>query len=195
MRYNFRTVRHLGRILLDAVTVLSLILFVATVAFWTRSYAVGDHWIWHDTPGNQERFASLASGRGWVRYGWWDNSRLSGINAPPGYRSVRAPEEGIYPIRRAGDRTVSLLGLRYDRYSDGSFQPGMIVSVAYPWAAALCAVLPAMGIIRLRARRCRRADGLCAACGYDLRATPARCPECGTPPGRYTGAVQVIGGA
>jgi hypothetical protein len=53
----------------------------------------------------------------------------------------------------------------------------------WPWiiigAMTVIAILFARRTIVRRHRRIRA--GCCTRCGYDLRATPARCPECGLP--------------
>jgi len=55
-------------------------------------------------------------------------------------------------------------------------------AVAIPWWAvtALLAIAPSVTIWRWAGRRNQRMLGLCEVCGYDLRASHERCPECGT---------------
>jgi hypothetical protein len=49
------------------------------------------------------------------------------------------------------------------------------------WLPTILLALPPAGWLLDRRRRHRQqVRGLCPSCGYDLRATPDRCPECGT---------------
>ncbi len=66
------------------------------------------------------------------------------------------------------------------RWSPAGWEGDEYLRLPYGWFAAVAAVHPLMWL-RCRPRRQRRppAVGRCPACGYDLRATPDRCPECG----------------
>lgn len=53
------------------------------------------------------------------------------------------------------------------------------VGAPYWFVLLLTAILPARRLRRWLAMRSRLRKGLCRSCGYDLRGSPDRCPECG----------------
>ncbi len=79
---------------------------------------------------------------------------------------------GYGRVHRALDRSRGLSGL--DEWS--IFFPDWFLVL-------LLAIFPAwrFGGWKRRRWRNRLAHGLCVTCGYDLRGSPERCPECGAP--------------
>ena len=76
-------------------------------------------------------------------------------------------------------------GFGYGKVIDRSLAPGfdMFYTIKLPlWiVAAVFLALPAGRTVSTLRQLRRRARGLCPCCGYDLRASEGRCPECGTP--------------
>lgn len=55
-----------------------------------------------------------------------------------------------------------------------------VIAIPYWPLVLLSGITPLVWLVAFKRKRRRDFAGRCLACGYDLRATPERCPECGT---------------
>lgn len=168
----------------NVVSVFSLLVFLAVCALWARSL-----WHFEMVTLHDERWTSERERRStYAGFAWFANTlrlEVTSLTYTPTAAGSRAADPPGLRWAFVGEPETLLMngyppGFEAGRYSYYSPKGRRYVLAVRPWLpAALAAVLPVawMGR-RVRARRAR-GRGLCPACGYDLRATPEQCPECG----------------
>jgi len=190
---------------------LSLLLCVVVLVMWVRSHLVYEQF-GRITPDHGAKIIRSASGRlHFACHSYWDHtfsmngewSHHVGVQAPSGWpqREYQRPaNETLGFARYVGTAYTWPAHLHPDvpynppppKTDPRWWRDNYRVWVIPHWFLFLVtAALPAWWRKRHPpatwpsplARR-RRAAGLCPKCAYDLRATPGRCPECGTPFGR-----------
>jgi hypothetical protein len=105
--------------------------------------------------------------------------------APPAFNNTCTASPGVSFASHGHPWSVISYGFWGDRYRD--VQPGYTNYenlVRIPWWAIFIGTIfiasPTMiPVVRRRRTLARRRNLLCEKCGYDIRATPGRCPECG----------------
>ena len=174
------------RIALNIASIASLLVCLAVCVVWVRSYFVTDAFVRIQPRGLDHRIESGGGALAWMEFDWRNIDRMF----------YEAPEFGVwqYVAEEPTSSFSSLLdtdaGTRARWFSFAGFavaagdpinmEPSRAVSVPHWFISLVLAVGPLLEM-RRRLRR-RNPAGHCRRCGYDLRETPDRCPECGTVP-------------
>jgi hypothetical protein len=164
-------VRSFRRRLFASVSVLSLFLCLATVGLWVRSYW-REHYLDYCHLSGRYGTIALYSELGRLRVHRFEFKHY----VPP-------METWIYlSYPSLSDPYVLRPMFQFERYDPSESASRAVWTLVIPhWLPAiLFAFAPAYWLLgHSRRQSKRRKLGLCLNCGYDLRASPERCPECG----------------
>jgi hypothetical protein len=177
--------KRFWRWLFNVLAGLLLALCVVTIAIWVTGW---------------EPYSQVALSDRWVWYG--------AIESRPAEMSVAFCH--FFPTPIIGSQSGSALtapashvnsgGWRFNRWGIAvGHQPalsrnraGNVILLGYSWWGSvpdwvIIVALATLAVVALKlGRRLKREiePGICTVCGYDLRASPERCPECGTIPSK-----------
>jgi hypothetical protein len=178
--------------------VLSLILLIGGIFLWTYGHDREASIIWTRRleDGTHTRWFAVNSGR--LAYTTSDSPRTrrpwphsewtfrKGDPHPEVPGSAAKWNYGTEKSQTASSIRFSVLGFTHQTRKM-PLDPTTRATASYvpcSWVVVigLCALTPLIFRVRKnRIHRLRRKKILCQKCGYDLRATPDKCPECGTP--------------
>jgi hypothetical protein len=185
-------VRRLLRFLRFSAAFLSLAICLALAYLWHRSHRTLSFVSWNRSP---ERHVDAVLARGVIAV---HHDVQTAVELPPGVReritgcSFGGPERRLvaYDVSYADpelhfwtyDRELRPT-LRRTTKSGYTVRVNRLEVTVPFWPLTLVsAIAPALWTVGRVRRCCARRRNHCVACGYDLRATPARCPECGALP-------------
>ncbi len=184
--------KRLLSILRTSTVLFSFLLSISTLFLWARSNYVVD-WFTFGPKGyfpNGSPIRPTAVGRSSLgRLVFGAGPSAGSILNPPvsgecdGFQLWRRP--AYYPYDINNFVVWERMGFQYIRWQPGNrgtVTPGTWgFQIPTLFLTFLFAIPLTLWLAHRRRRFLRRLAHRCPTCGYDLRATPARCPECGTP--------------
>ncbi len=172
----------------------SLVLSIATVVLWVRSYSLASYAEWEHLAKSEAWWWRLHSAGGGISYQYAKEVYYRSGITPDHSNAFKLSEFQDEPSRDEQlffDRRWGALGFKlfFTSQRTNWFHGSGWELIVPHWFAVICStVLPLLWIRQTRRRRRERVQGACTNCGYDLRATPDRCPECATVPAKATAA-------